>query len=224
MVGFRRIAGPFINAAIYAVLLLVPAGTIHWPRAWIFLAVVLVAAALSIHALPDDLLNERYGAPVQRGQPLADRILLLVFVASFCAVMILIPLDVFRFHLMPPPPLWLAALGLALFAAGWWFITAAMIANAFAAPVVKHQAERGHRVIDTGPYRFVRHPMYSAAIPLLVGTALWLGSYVAAIAAVVPVVLIGTRAVLEERFLRRELPGYAQYAARTRFRLIPYLW
>ncbi len=224
MVRFKQIAAPFINTAIYAVMLLLPAGTIHWPRAWIFLGVVFVAAALSIYALPEDLLNERYKAPVQRGQPLADRVLLLVFVASFCAALVLIPLDVFRFHLMSPPPLWLSIMGLAMFAAGWWLISAALIANAFAAPVVRHQAERGQRVIDTGPYRFVRHPMYSGAIPLMVGTALWLGSYAAAIAAAIPVLLIALRAVLEEKFLRRELPGYAQYTARTRFRMIPYLW
>ena len=73
-------------------------------------------------------------------------------------------------------------------------------------------------------YRFVRHPMYSAVIPLLVGMSLWLGSFAGAIVAIVPTVLIGIRAMLEEKFLRRELPGYAEYIARTRFRMIPYVW
>jgi protein-S-isoprenylcysteine O-methyltransferase Ste14 len=66
--------------------------------------------------------------------------------------------------------------------------------------------------------------MYSAVIPLLVGMSLWLGSFASAIVAIVPTVLIGIRAMLEEKFLRRELPGYAEYTTRTRFRMIPYVW
>jgi len=103
-------------------------------------------------------------------------------------------------------------------------ITAAMLANTFAAPVVRHQAERGQRVIDSGPYRFVRHPMYSGVIPLRVGMSLWLGSFAGAIVAIVPMALIGVRAVLEEKFLRRELPGYVEYMTRTRFRPVLYVW
>jgi hypothetical protein len=90
--------------------------------------------------------------------------------------------------------------------------------------VVRHQEERGQRVIDSGSYRFVRHPMYSAVIPLLVGMSLWLGSFAGTIVAIVPTVVIGIRAMLEEKFLCRELPGYAEYISRTRFRMIPYLW
>jgi protein-S-isoprenylcysteine O-methyltransferase Ste14 len=89
---------------------------------------------------------------------------------------------------------------------------------------VRYQKERGQRVIDSGPYRVVRHPMYSAVIPLLVGVSLWLGSFAGAIVAIVPTLLIGIRAMLEEKFLRRELPGYAEYITRTRFRMIPYVW
>jgi protein-S-isoprenylcysteine O-methyltransferase Ste14 len=99
-----------------------------------------------------------------------------------------------------------------------------MRANAFAAPVVRHQKERGQRVIDSGPYRFVRHPMYSAVIPLLVGISLWLGSFAGVIVAIVPTILIGIRALLEEKFLRRELPNYAKYITRTRFRMISDVW
>jgi protein-S-isoprenylcysteine O-methyltransferase Ste14 len=99
-----------------------------------------------------------------------------------------------------------------------------MRANAFAAPVVRHQKERGQRVIDSGPYRFVRHPMYSAVIPSLVGISLWLGSFAGVIVAIVPTILIGIRALLEEKCLRRELPGYAKYITRTRSRMISDVW
>ena len=84
--------------------------------------------------------------------------------------------------------------------------------------------KQDHELIRTGPYRVVRHPMYSAVIPLLVGMSLWLGSFAGAIVSIVPTVLIGIRAVLEEKFLRRELPGYAEYTTRTRFRMFPYVW
>lgn len=224
MLRFKQIAGIIFNTFFFAVTLFVPAATISWPRAWIFLGVVFVGTAVTVSVLPEELLNERYKPPVQRGQPLFDKIGIFVFVFSFVAAVLFIPFDVFRLHLLRPPNIVTSIFGLALFATGWALITAAMRANAFAAPVVRHQEERGQRVVDSGPYRFVRHPMYSAVLPLLVGMSLWLGSFAGAIVAIVPTVLIGIRAMLEEKFLRGELPGYADYTTRTRFRMIPYLW
>ncbi|MBV8359903.1 MAG: isoprenylcysteine carboxylmethyltransferase family protein [Deltaproteobacteria bacterium] len=220
----KQIGGIVFNTFFFAVTLFVPAGTIRWPRAWIFLGVVSLGTALTMFVLPEELLNERYKPPVQYGQPLFDQIGIFAFVGSFVAAVLFIPFDVFRLHLLRPPGTVTSIFGLALFAAGWTLITVAMRANAFAAPVVRHQEERGQRVIDSGPYRFVRHPMYSAVIPLLVGMSLWLGSFAGAIVAIVPTVLIGIRAMLEEKFLCRELPGYAEYITRTRFRMIPYVW
>ena len=224
MLRFKQIAGIVFNTFFFAVTLFVPAGTIRWPRAWIFLGVVLVGTAVTMFVLAEELLNERYKPPVQHGQPLFDKIGIFAFVGSFVATVLFIPFDIFQLHLLRPPGIVISIFGLVLFAAGWTLITAAVRANAFAAPVVRHQEERGQRVIDRGPYRFVRHPMYSAVIPLLVGMSLWLGSFAGAIVAIVPTVLIGIRAMLEERFLRRELPGYAEYITRTRFRMIPYVW
>jgi protein-S-isoprenylcysteine O-methyltransferase Ste14 len=79
-------------------------------------------------------------------------------------------------------------------------------------------------VIDSGVYAKVRHPMYSGFVPFIVGTCLWLGSYAAALLSIVPIMVIATRIVIEERFLRRELEGYAAYAERTPYRLIPFVW
>jgi protein-S-isoprenylcysteine O-methyltransferase Ste14 len=86
------------------------------------------------------------------------------------------------------------------------------------------QSERNHRVIDTSVYAIVRHPMYAGAILLLVGLPLWLQSYAAALLEIVPVVLLGLRCVLEEKFLRENLDGYADYMRRVRWRMIPYFW
>jgi protein-S-isoprenylcysteine O-methyltransferase Ste14 len=224
MFRFKQIAGVVFNTLFFAVMLFVPAGTIRWPRAWIFLGAIFVGTAVTMFVLPEELLNERFKPPVQRGQPLFDQIGIFAFVGSFVAAVLFIPFDVFRLHLLRPPGPAVSIFGLALFAAGWTLITVAMSTNAFAAPVVRHQKERGQYVIDSGPYRLVRHPMYAAVIPLLVGMSLWLGSFAGAIVAIVPTILIGIRAMLEEKFLCRELPGYAEYVTRTRFRMIPYVW
>ena len=220
----KQVGGVVLTMILFAALLFIPAGTVSWPRAWVFLAVVLVSATLSIAAIPEDLLDERYGGPLQPGQPLADKVVLVAFIVSFFGTMVAIPLDVFRFHWLPSPGPIVSSIGLVLFAAGWWLLASAMVANSFAAPVVKLQTERRQRVVDNGPYRVVRHPMYSGVIPLVIGAALWLGSYAAAIIGLLPIALIVIRILIEERFLRRELSGYDEYARHTRFRLIPYVW
>ena len=96
--------------------------------------------------------------------------------------------------------------------------------NSFAAPVVRLQTERGQRLIDTGPYALVRHPMYAAALPYLIGMPLLLGSWYGLL--IVPFIVAGMapRAVFEERLLERELPGYAEYMKRVPHRIIPGVW
>jgi protein-S-isoprenylcysteine O-methyltransferase Ste14 len=96
--------------------------------------------------------------------------------------------------------------------------------NTFAAPVVRVQAERAHHVIDTGPYAVVRHPMYASAFLYLIGIPLLLGSWYALWMVPVFVAGLASRAVFEERLLRRTLPGYADYVSRVRYRLIPGVW
>lgn len=91
-------------------------------------------------------------------------------------------------------------------------------------PAVRIQADRGQAVVSTGPYAYVRHPMYAAALFYLIGTALLLGSFYGLLAALLLVGLIAIRAVLEERTLVAELPGYEAYLRKVRYRLIPYLW
>jgi protein-S-isoprenylcysteine O-methyltransferase Ste14 len=138
--------------------------------------------------------------------------------------MVFIPLDVFRFHLMVKPGTLVSFLGLVLFVAGWWIMTLALKENAFAAPVVKHQKERQHTVVNSGVYSIVRHPMYAGAIPLMVGMPLWLESYAAAMLASVPIGMLVVRILVQEEFLRRELKDYDAYTEKVRHRLIPFFW
>ena len=96
--------------------------------------------------------------------------------------------------------------------------------NSYLSTVVRIQAERGHTVISTGPYHYVRHPMYAAALLFLFGTALLLGSWYGLIVALLLVGMIAVRAVLEERTLQQELQGYDTYMAQVKYRLIPHVW
>ena len=223
----KVIAGVVFNVALFAILLFVPAGTLHWWRAWMFLAVtvaVMVVAIISI--LPDnaDLFSQRAKGIIQKGQPLWDRVLVILLVVSYVGQIVFIPLDVFRIHLVPKPGGLVSFLGLALYVAGWWIMTLAMKVNPFAVPVVRLQEERHQRVVDTGIYAVVRHPMYAGFVPMVVGPALWLGSYTAALLAIVPVAVLAVRSVFEERFLKRELKGYDAYTKKVRYRLIPFVW
>jgi len=223
----KVILGIILNTVIFGALLFLPAGTWAWWRAWVFLGVVFLAAVASMVSLVPghkDVLNERFKLPIQQGQPLADKLVLLLFLAAFVGVMVFIPLDVYRFHVLAKPGPLVSGVGLALVVAGWGIISRTLKDNAFAAPVVKHQAARHHTVVDTGVYSVVRHPMYAGFIPLLVGTALWLESPAAALLASVPIGTLVVRILVEEQFLRRELAGYAAYMERVRYRLIPFLW
>jgi protein-S-isoprenylcysteine O-methyltransferase Ste14 len=223
----KVIAGVAFNVVLYALLLFVPAGTLHWWRAWVFLAVtVAVMAAASFSILPDnaDLFSQRAKGVIQKGQPLWDRVLVILLVVSYVGQIVFISLDVFRFHLVSKPSGLVSFLGLALYVAGWWIMTLAMKVNPFAVPVVRLQEERHQRVIDTGVYAVVRHPMYTGFVPMVVGPALWLQSYVAALLAIVPIAVLATRSVFEERFLKRELKGYEAYTKKVRYRLIPFVW
>jgi protein-S-isoprenylcysteine O-methyltransferase Ste14 len=222
----KVIGGIIYTLVFFGAALFIPAGTIHWWRAWVLLgtAAVCVVATMLVIAGNEQLLNERYKSPVQKGQPLADKILTLLLLPSFAGLLISIPLDVFRYRLMGSPDALLSTLGLVLFVGGWTFMTLALRENTFAAPIVKHQEERHQTVIDSGVYRIVRHPMYAGAVPLMLGMPLWLESYAAALFALIPITILAMRVLVEERLLRRELQGYDGYAQRVRYRLIPFVW
>jgi protein-S-isoprenylcysteine O-methyltransferase Ste14 len=223
----RLVFAIVIQLLLLGIMLFLPAGTWHWWRAWWLIGLFLVAAVVTTTNLfptHGALLEERLGPLFREGQPLADKIVLIPFLAAFFGWLAFIPLDVFRFHLIDPPGTIVSSLGLMLFVWGWWIAHRSLQDNAFASAVVRYQRERQHKVIDTGAYGIVRHPMYAGAVVLMVGIALWLQSYAGALGAAVPLGLLVLRIGVEERFLLRELPGYRAYAAKVRYRLVPYLW
>lgn len=221
------LAGVAINSAFFALVLFGPAWTFDWWRAWVVIAIVALGTAgstLDIARADTGLIEERFKSPVQQGQPLGDKILLIALLASFFGYLTLTSLDASRLHLLPPPPAWLCDLGLLAVIAGWGIAWRALRENAFAAPVVKLQGDRRQHVIDTGLYHYVRHPLYAGGALLIVGLPLWLQSTAGTLASCVLIFVLMARIVLEERFLRRELHGYDAYAARVRYRLIPLIW
>jgi protein-S-isoprenylcysteine O-methyltransferase Ste14 len=119
-------------------------------------------------------------------------------------------------------PAW--TFGVAIFVVSWGLISWSMAVNPFFEKVVRIQKEHGHRVVETGPYAFVRHPGYVGFSGWLLSTPLLLGSGWAFVPAVFSVVTLVVRTALEDGMLRQELTGYAEYAERVRFRLIPGVW
>jgi protein-S-isoprenylcysteine O-methyltransferase Ste14 len=206
-------------------LLFIAAGTWHWPAAWVFLAAMAVlglGSGVWLARTDPGLLAERMRPMMQDAQPAADKKFMLVFGAAALAWFVAIGLDK-RFDASDVPTA-LQALGLAMLVASTAYIMWVMRENSFAAPVVKVQAERGHRVIDTGPYAHVRHPMYSGTVLFFFGMPLLLGSWWGVVLAPLFVVLFAIRAGIEERTLLAGLPGYADYTAKVRYRLVPGIW
>ena len=227
MFALKLIAGVLLNVLICAVPLFVPAGTLDWWRAWVMVGMSFTGAVGAIASLAREhrgILEERMKPPIQKGQPLTDKIVVLMLLSTFLGILVVTSLDVFRFHLMRKPGTLVSSLGLAMIVAGWWIAYLALRENAFAALVVKHQEERHQVVVDTGVYAVVRHPMYMGGSVLLLGIPLWLESYAGTLVACLAVATLVVRIFLEERFLRRELPGYDAYASRVRYRLIPLVW
>jgi protein-S-isoprenylcysteine O-methyltransferase Ste14 len=223
----KLIASVLLNVVLFGVPLFWPAGTLDWWRAWVIVGVSFVGSVGAIASLAREhrgLLEERMKPPIQKGQPLADRILTVLLLSTFLGTLVVSSLDVFRFPMIRRPGVLVSSFGLVLFMVGWWIAYLALRENAFAAAVVRHQEERHQRVIDTGVYGVVRHPMYAGGAVLLIGIPLWLESYAGALTALLAVATLAARIVLEERFLQRELPGYDAYTKKVRYRLIPHLW
>jgi protein-S-isoprenylcysteine O-methyltransferase Ste14 len=206
-------------------LLFASAGTLQWPGAWAFLATSAVlgpACGLWLARTDPALLAERLRLTARDGQPVADKKFMLVFVATAFVWFVAIGIDR-RAH-ASHVPLPLEALGLAMYLLSTGFIMWVFHENSFAAPVVKVQAERAHHVISTGPYAWVRHPMYSGVMLFFVGAPLLLGSWWGVAMAPLFVVLFAIRIAIEERALIAGLPGYADYTAQVRYRLVPGFW
>lgn len=211
---------------VFAALLFGAAGTLRWTAAWIYLALFFGASALlSLLLARRDpaLLAERMKSPVQKGQPLWDKVFLIGLHVVWCSWLILMGLDIVRFRWSAMPS-WLGWIGGAALIAGLWISYRTLMENTYLAPVVKIQRERGQHVISTGPYAIIRHPFYAGAVLLIIATPLMLGSWYGLAASTILVGALVFRIIMEERELGRNLEGYVEYTQRVRYRLAPLIW
>jgi protein-S-isoprenylcysteine O-methyltransferase Ste14 len=212
--------------AVIGLVLFLAAGTVAWPAGWAFLILFLgftVAISRWLLRHNPELLTERMTGIGKSDQKTWDKVFYALANLLFLAWLVSMPLDAVRFGWSHVPG-WLQALGALLVLGSFYLFFLTFRENAYLSPAVRLQTERGQRVVSSGPYHVVRHPMYATAIIFLVGTTLLLGSWYGLIPALVLIVGIAFRAVQEERTLRAELPGYGEYMAQVKYRLIPYVW
>lgn len=211
----------FFMASIF-----VPAGTFKWIEAWIFLLLYFLSvAAVGIWLNKNDpeLLKERMAAKKKKNVKGWDRAIIFAYTLLILALFILAGLDAVRFR-WSQVSLEIKVLGFIGFIPTVILVTWAIKENSYLSEMVRIQEERGQQVCTTGPYQYVRHPMYVGVIIFLFCLPLSLGSLYALIPASVTVILFIFRTALEDKTLKNELPGYKEYAEKVRYRLIPGIW
>jgi protein-S-isoprenylcysteine O-methyltransferase Ste14 len=212
--------------AVFAALLFVSARTQLWPAGWAFMALFFsfaLAIVLWLAREDPELLAERMSSPIQRGQPLWDKVFVAAVLVLFVLWLILMPLDAVRFGWSEVPG-WLQLLGAVGLLLSFYVLFLTFRENAYLAVVVKLQEERGQTVVSTGPYRYVRHPMYAGMFLFLPSGALLVGSWWGLLLCLVLLGLLVWRIPREERILENGLAGYDEYERRVRYRLIPHVW
>ena len=203
----------------------VPAGSLRFWQGWVFITIVFVSigGAFLYFYKHDPQLIERRLQTKEKVQE--QKILVRVWKPFFLVALLLPGLD-YRFGwsrtLLGGVPLWLELLSQALLLGALLFVVWVLKVNSFAASTI--QVESGQKVISTGPYAIVRHPMYLGAVVMMLCTPLALGSYVALPVFVLTIPFYIFRLLNEEKVLRQELPGYSEYCLHTRYHLIPFLW
>ena len=214
----------YVQSALFMVLiaaaLFVSAGTVAVVGFWFYVGIQLAGIVASFVLLPPDLVRERMRPGGQR-PPLGLRLSVILILVA----LVIAGLDRGRFHWSDAVPPWLQALSLVLVAASYAFVFWAMAVNRFFSSIVRIQADRGQHIISSGPYAYIRHPGYLGGIVMAFCSGPALGSWLAAaIFFVSGLPFFLYRAVTEDRVLRAELPGYAAYAGRVRWRLVPGVW
>ena len=216
----------FGEFAVFGALLFVCAGTLLWPAGWAFMVLFFsfgLAIVLWLACKDPELLAERMSSPMQSGQPLWDKVFVVAVMVLFVAWLILMPLDAVRFGYSEVPG-WLQIFGALGVVLSFYIMFLTFRENAYLALVVKVQEERGQSVVSTGPYRYVRHPMYASTLLFFPGSALLLGSWWGLMFCTVLLGLLVWRIPLEERMLQNGLDGYDEYERNVRYRLIPRVW
>jgi protein-S-isoprenylcysteine O-methyltransferase Ste14 len=219
----RGILANLVTLAIVFACLFIPAGTFNYWQAWVFVAVFEVSAqTLGIYFLAHDrkLVERRMKLGPMAEQRPAQKLISAFFMLGFVCFVVLPAFD-HRFNWSPVAPV-VSVIADAMIVLSFMLFFAVMKSNSYAASTIL--VEEGQTVVSTGPYAYIRHPMYSGALLLLVAMPLALGSWwtVLLVAPFFPVLL--WRILDEENFLCTNLPAYAEYMRRVRYRLVPRVW
>jgi len=220
---WARIAGMIV---VFSLAIFLPAGTIQWREGWTFLILFftfVMVFSLWLLRFNRDLLVERMHGIGSEDQKTWDKVFVVVVFTVFFGWIVVMPFDAVRFH-WSHVPVWLKGIGAFVLCGSFYFFYRAARDNPYLSPAVRIQTDRGHKVVSTGAYGIVRHPMYAGVLPLVLGTSLLLGSWIGLVPGLLLMALIAWRAVREERVLREELEGYDEYMQHVRYRLIPYVW
>ncbi len=201
------------------------AGTFDWPEAWIYIVIQFgwsIALSVFLWNHDIDLLKDRMKFTKKSAKGW-DKVMTFVSIPFYIPYLVLPGLDAVRYQ-WSHVPVWAKAACFIVLVASFMWITWIMKVNTYLSRFVEIQEDRGHKVITTGPYRFVRHPMYISAMILMIALPIALGSLYALIPMAFIIVFIIVRTYLEDKTLHRELEGYVEYAQKTKYRLLPGLW
>lgn len=221
--GKKRIVVVITYMVIVWAILFAAAGTLNYPAAWAFVtlqATVFLSVGLYVIRVNPEIINER-GRKSDKTKSW-DKVFAWVYAPQVFLMPLIAGLD-HRYGWSNPISGW-QIVGFISLIPGFCLPYWAMMVNDFLTVTVRLQEERGHRPVTHGPYRFVRHPMYVGAILGFIGTPLLLGTWWALIPGGIAVVAMIVRTALEDKTLQAELPGYADYAQHTRYRLLPGIW
>lgn len=212
---------------LFPVLLFACAGGIDWPMGWLYvittLAATVISRGLMARRFPDLVAERARSQSAADAKPWDKKLMPLVALWGPVATLVVAGLSR-RFAWGPAIAQETQWMGLAALLLGYAFSTWALVSNRFFSGAVRIQTERGHSVVDGGPYSLVRHPGYAGAVLSTIATPLVLGSQWALVPALLTVALIVIRTALEDKTLRQELVGYSAYAKRVRYRLMPGVW
>src|SRR5579864_5755101 len=216
----RLVARSAITFIFIAVFLFIPAGSVRYWQGWVFLAIIFIPMLFTSFYFykKDPQLVERR---LQSKETVSEQKIIMKLAGPLFFASFFIPGLDYRFG-RSHVPLWLTIVSQVLALAGYLFTYWVLEVNSFASRTIRVEAEQ--KVISTGPYRLVRHPMYFGAIVMLLFAPLALGSYWAfpGFALIVPLIIL--RLLNEEKILLQQLPGYSEYCLHTRHHLIPGLW
>jgi protein-S-isoprenylcysteine O-methyltransferase Ste14 len=212
-----------VEFAVFGLMLFVPAGTVNYWQAWVFLAVVAISVQIPpiylLRTNPAALQRRMRGGPVAESR-VAQKVVIAGLYLSLGAMVVVSALD-HRFGWSPVPPA-ICLVGDVLVAVGLGVVALVLIQNSYAASTV--QVEAGQTVVSSGLYGLVRHPMYTGNVIMLVGIPLALGSYWGLVFVIPGLFVLAVRIRDEEKLLREELTGYREYTQTVRHRLVPLMW